>query len=113
MTRSWMPPTIAADLIDRCFEYGIIPFERDTAYRSWMCLVLKPSSLRLVIRVWENCSLMRIDLFATPDSLLTSAFLGFCCASERVSSAPGIPYLADWSCSLFRLHHINFREKQE
>jgi hypothetical protein len=101
------------DLIARYFEYGIVPLERDQVYRRWTRPVSKPGSLRSVIRNWTNRGLMRIDPSVTPDSLLTSAFLGFRRASERVASAPGVPYLADWSCSLFRIHHVNFREKQE
>ncbi len=101
------------DLIDHYFEYGIVLLERDQVYRRWTRPVPKPGLLRSVIRNWTNRGLMRIDPSVTPDSLLTSAFLGFRRASERVTSAPGIPYLADWSCSLFRIHHVNFCEKQE
>ena len=101
------------DLIDRYHEYGIVPLERDQVFRRWSRPVSKPGSLRSVIRSWSNRGLMRIDPSATPDNLLTSAFLGFRRASERMVPGPGIPYLADWSCSLFRIHHVNFGERQE
>jgi hypothetical protein len=100
------------DLIDRYQEYGIVPLERDRVYRRWMRPVLKPGSLRLVVRNWEGRGLMKIDPLATPDGLLTAAFRSFRQASDKVTSAPGIPYLADWSCSLFRMHHVNFQERQ-
>jgi hypothetical protein len=102
----------AADNVELLQKYdevsiGRLP-EEYAYYRSRRVIKAteKGMSLRSVISDWETRGLMKWDDLTPPDRAFTNALRRFRSLHSE-NESPAAPYIMDWRCSLFQIHHVD------
>jgi hypothetical protein len=97
------------ELLQKYYEVGIGPLPEEYAYNRWRRVIkatTKGMTLRSVISDWETRGLMRWDDLIPPDRAFTNALRRWRSLRSEYE-CPGAPYITDWSCSLFQIHHVD------
>jgi hypothetical protein len=104
------------DLLSRYYEFGLQPSSCDHVYDRWRRVVHSSDrggmTLRSVISDWELSQKLVRDDSMPPDRAFTNAFRRFRSVLSADQSLM-TPYITDWNCSLFHMHHVDQKSSPE